>query len=452
VNVSKKTKPFLLVVLLIAVVVLPLTVYFLQKEQIFQNFAWETEQSAQSECSSSSGTAVINVTFTNTESSTSQDMNVTVTDIQTGASLDMGTVKAKETKTMTLDTKKTSLNKGTVIFNLSWAGGAPGTDTESATYNAVSTCPVPTPGYCSATGQANEGYCEWDSLSGAQGYNVVVKEVDTGTIVQSINVSNDATESAFPMTPGEPYQCTVTPTNECGNGTPATSPQKICQQPTPTPTSTPTPMPSVCSPTEGTCSWNTLQGATSYIVTVTDTTLGQTVNTGTVQAPGTSFSFPDNGTDTYVCRVSATNVCGQSPPSNSPPDSCTQPTPTPTVTPVPTNTPIPTPTSVPTVTPTPRPTATPVPPTPTPEVTVIVLTQPPQQVVQTIPGGTQTIVRQQPGQTQTIIQPGPTQTVYISPNKPTPTMPPTGSTTPTYVLAGTSLLLLLAGGLIFFVL
>ncbi len=28
------------------------------------------------------------------------------------------------------------------------------------------------------------------------------------------------------MTPGISYECTVTPTNECGNGTPATSPAK----------------------------------------------------------------------------------------------------------------------------------------------------------------------------------------------------------------------------------
>jgi len=85
-------------------------------------------------------------------------------------------------------------------------------------------------------------------------------------------------------------------------------------------------------------------------------------------------------------------------------------------------------------------------------VIVTVITQTPQQVVETIPGQTRTVIQQQPGQTQTIIQPGPTQTIYIKPNVPTPTMAPTGDTTPTFVLIGTSTLLLLAGGLIFFIL
>lgn len=460
-NVSKKSKSLLLVTLFFTVLVLPLTIYFLQKTQVLQNFAWFTEQTASSVCSSDTGTAVINVSFSNTESSTQQNMNVKVQDIQTGATVDMGTIAANKTKTAILDTKKTSIKNGTVIFNLTWSSGASGTDSRSASYGAVNTCggstPTPTPNLCTA-GQASQGICQWTPLSGAKGYNVVVKETDTGDTVQTISAAANATQINFPMTPGKPYQCTVTATNECGSGTPSDSAPLTCPgNPTPTPTSPPTPTAPVCSPTHGICQWDAISGATSYNITVQDLTTGQN-NTSTVQAPATAFSFPDNGTDTYECSVTAANVCGQSSSTNSPPNSCTGPTPTPG----PTSTPIPTPTPTTAPTPTPAPTSTPI-PTPTPAVTITILTQPPKQFVTTVPGPNNVVVQQLPGQTQTVVrqgpvqtnvvqQPGTTQTVVIQPKAPTPTMPPTGDSTPTYVLVGTSALLLLAGGLIFFIL
>src|SRR5690349_9179107 len=116
-NISKKTKLLLFALLLIILVALPLTINFLQKRQVLKNFASFTQQSAVSECSTINGTAVINVTFSNTDPSTAQDTNVVVNDIQSGISVDMGTVKANTTKTITIDTKKTSLQTGTVIFN-----------------------------------------------------------------------------------------------------------------------------------------------------------------------------------------------------------------------------------------------------------------------------------------------------------------------------------------------
>lgn len=463
-NVSKKSKPFLLTLLLITVVVLPLTVFLLQKEQVFQNFAWYTEQSVVSECSSTTGTAVINATFSNTESSTEQNMNVVVNDLQTGTFVNMGTVAANATKTVSIDTKKTSINSGTVVFNLTWTSGASGTDSRSATYEAVNNCtsstptPTPTPNLCTAEGQPGQGICQWTPLNDANGYNVVVKETDTGTTVQTISAAANATQINFPMTPGKPYQCTVTATNECSSGTPSSSAPLTCPaNPTPTLTSAPTPTGPVCSSTQGTCQWSAINGAASYNIIIQDLTTGQN-NTSTVQTPATSFSFPDNGTDTYECSVTAANVCGQSSSTNSPPSTCTGPTPT--TAPSPSPTPAPSPTTAPTATP--APTSTPI-PTPTPEVTITVLTQPPQQFVTTVPGPNNTIVQQLPGQTQTVVQqgpvqttviqqPGPTQTIVVQPKTPTPTMPPTGDSTPTYILVGTSAILLLAGGLIFFIL
>ena len=471
-NASNKSKSVILTLIGIVLVGIPLSLYVITHQQIFQQFAFSTQQSAVAQCSSTAGSAVIQVSFANTESS--QDINVTANDLQTGQFTNLGTVKHQETKSANIVTGKSSLANGSVIFKLTATNGS-SSDQVAATYKAISGCPVtPSSSFCPDNGQNNQGLCQWDALPNAQGYNVVVKETDTGNIVQSISVDKNATQSAFPMTPGISYECTVTPTNECGNGTPATSPAKICTIPTPTPSPSTSPTPAVCNTTEGVCTWNALSGASSYNISVTDTTTGHVVKSGTVNTPNTQFAFPDNGVDTYQCSVSATNVCGQTPPVKSPPSTCTQPTPTvtpsqaPTATPTPTPTPTatPTPTPTPTATPTPVPTATPtptptptaiptptrVPPTPTPIVIVRILTQPPQQTVIQQPGQTQTIVQQ--GQTQTIVQQPQAQSPArpFSPVTPVPTVMATGDVTPTFVLAGASAILLLAGGLLFFIL
>lgn len=478
-NAKPKSKSLILTLIGIAIIGIPLSLYALQTQQIFQQFAWSTQQSAVSECSSTDGSAVIKITFANTESS--KDINVTANDLQTGTIVDLGTIKHQEVKSANIITGKSALSKGSVLFKLSWTDNSTGTDQAAATYDAISNCPVtPHPNFCPSGGQNNQGLCQWDQLPDAQGYNVVVKESDSGNIIQSVSVSKDATQSAFPMTPGIAYQCTVTPTNECGTGSSATSPVKICAAPSTTPT------PPVCqngNVTEGTCNWDPLTGADTYNIIVKDITTGQIIQSATVQSPNTQFNFPDNGIDTYQCMVSAANVCGESTPVNSPPSTCTVPTPTvtttpvpsaiptptatpipptptatptsiptptPTPTPIPTATPTPTPKPTATPTPTPQPTATPIPPTPTPIVIVRTITQPPQQTIIRTPGQTQTIVQQGPPQT-VIQQPQSTPRPY-APVTPVPTVLPTGNTTPTFILVGTSAILLLAGGLIFFIL
>ncbi len=468
-NVSKTTRPFLLTLIGIALVGIPLTLYSLQHQQIFQQFAWSTQQTAVTKCSADDGSAVIIVTFANTESS--KDITVTANDLQTGKFVNLGTVKHQNVKTANILTGTNSLASGSILFHLSWADGSAGTDQLSASYQAVSNCPVPQTNFC-PNPQANQGTCEWETLDGAKGYTVVVKETDTGNTIQSVSVTGDATQSAFPMMPGKPYQCTVSATNECGGGATTTSPTKTCTVPTPTPTITPTPP--AClngTSTQGVCQWDALTGAITYNVAVKDLTIGKTVSSDTVQAPATQFPFTDNGVDTYECDITAVNVCGNSPPSKSPPNTCTSPTPTPAVTasptptivvlPTPTVRPTPSPTATPTPkpspTPTPLPTATPVPtatprplPTPTPVVIVRILTQPPQQTIVRVPGQTQTIIQQ--GQPQTVVQqPAPTPRPF-SPVTPVPTVMPTGNTTPTFILVGTSAILLLAGGIIFFIL
>ncbi len=472
-NVSKSSKPFLVTLLLITIVGIPLTLYSLQKTQIFQNFAWYTEQSASTMCSTDNGNAVIDVSFSNTE--TDKDMNVKANDLQTGTFVDLGTIKAHNTKKAEIDTMKNSIKSGSVIFKLTWSDGSSGTDTRSATYPAVNNCPAP-PNFCPVSGQDNQGLCKWTPLAGAKGYKVVVTETDTNAVVLTTSASADASQIGFPMTPGKPYQCNVSPTNECGTGTPVASTPVVCPVPSIIPSPSPLPSPSgpVCpsgTSTQGVCHWDAVSGATSYSIVVQDITTGQNV-TATVQAPSTEFSFADNGVDTYQCNVIVTNVCGNSPPANSPPSTCTGPTPsivispTPTTPATPTPSPTPTPTPLPTATPTPTPlpTATPKPtptsiplPTPTPVVIVRTITSPPQQTQTTVqtPGQTNTIVQQVPGQTQTVVQQQPVVQQVVRtqvPTTPGPTMAPTGNTTPTYVLIGTSALLLLAGGLIFFIL
>ncbi|HSW97873.1 MAG TPA: hypothetical protein VLF89_08665 [Candidatus Saccharimonadales bacterium] len=386
-NKPKLSKPIVFTFLCILLVGISLSLYALQHQQIFQQFAWTTEQSALTQCSPD-GTAVIVATFSNTEAD--KDMNVIVSDIQTGATVDMRTVKAQEQKSANIVTNKKSLAKGSVIFHLTWTDGSKGTDQFSASYNAINDCPVPTVNFCPDTTQNGQGTCSWDPIPDAKGYNVVVKETDNGAIIQAISLSPDATQSAFPMTPGVPYVCTVTPTNECGGGTPAQSSEKICTVPTPTPTSEISPTPTL-SPT-----------------------------------PSTAVSIS--------------------------PSPVLSPTETPVPTQIPTATPAPTATPVPTAKPTPHPTPSPV---------VVIITQPPQQVVITSPPK-QTIVRI-PGQTQTIVQQLPPQTVVVtqppqptakpySPVTPVPTVPPTGNTTPTVILVGTSAFLLIAGGIVFFLL
>jgi hypothetical protein len=135
----------------LALIIIPLTLIEAQsKQNLLQNaesILWYTNQSASTACATNGSGADISVTFTNTETpSSSTAMNVIATDEQTGKSVNMGSITGGNTKTSTIATGKTSLQAGTVSFALSWTDGQSGTDSRTATYNAVSQCiPTPTP-------------------------------------------------------------------------------------------------------------------------------------------------------------------------------------------------------------------------------------------------------------------------------------------------------------------
>src|SRR6185437_1960491 len=59
--------------------------------------AWYTSQAATAKCDTSGAT--IGVSFTNTETDKSLGMNVIAKDVQTGTSIDMGSIAAGQTKT-----------------------------------------------------------------------------------------------------------------------------------------------------------------------------------------------------------------------------------------------------------------------------------------------------------------------------------------------------------------
>ncbi len=138
---------------LLAIIVIPFTLIEIQSQQSLRQNAetilWLTTQSASSACASDGSGALISASFTNTEPrSSSTSMDVAVKDQQTGKSIDMGSLPGGDTRTVTINTGKTSLSAGSVTFALSWTDGHSGTDTRTAGYNAVSNCisqPTPTP-------------------------------------------------------------------------------------------------------------------------------------------------------------------------------------------------------------------------------------------------------------------------------------------------------------------
>lgn len=105
--------------------------------------AWQTAQSAQSECSSEN-TAIIKVSFTNKEKTKS--MNVEAKDEQSGKNTNLGAIEAGKTKSGEINTGKDSISDGTATFLLTWTDGNSGSDKRSAQYKAIScTKPNPTP-------------------------------------------------------------------------------------------------------------------------------------------------------------------------------------------------------------------------------------------------------------------------------------------------------------------
>jgi hypothetical protein len=72
-------------------------------------------------------------------------MNVIAKDLQTGKSVNLGSIKGGQTKTGPIETGRTTLSGGTVDFALTWTDGHNGADSRSASYKAVSNCISPTP-------------------------------------------------------------------------------------------------------------------------------------------------------------------------------------------------------------------------------------------------------------------------------------------------------------------
>ena len=133
----------------LALFVIPITIIQVQNQQNLQQqadeVAWLTDQSASTTCPDDGEGVEITASFSNTEPRRSNtDMNVVVKDQQTGKTSDMGTVRGGETKTVTIQTEKTTLNAGSVTFTLKWTDGHSGVDTRTASYKAVSNCTKPT--------------------------------------------------------------------------------------------------------------------------------------------------------------------------------------------------------------------------------------------------------------------------------------------------------------------
>lgn len=139
----------MIAIAILAIFVIPLTLIQVQSQQNIQQQAdeiqWYTDQSASTSCPTDGSGVEIKATFSNTEPrKTSTDMDVIVKDQQTGKSVDMGTVRGGETKTVTIKTGKATLNAGSVTFSLTWTDGHRGVDSRTASYKAVSKCSTPT--------------------------------------------------------------------------------------------------------------------------------------------------------------------------------------------------------------------------------------------------------------------------------------------------------------------
>jgi hypothetical protein len=142
-------KFIMIAVAILGLFVIPLTIIQVQNQQNTQQRAdeilWATDESASTSCPDDGSGVEIKATFSNTEPrKSSTDMDVVVKDQQTGKTADMGTVRGGETKTVTIQTGKSTLKAGSVTFSLTWTDGRNGVDSRTASYKAVSNCVTPT--------------------------------------------------------------------------------------------------------------------------------------------------------------------------------------------------------------------------------------------------------------------------------------------------------------------
>ncbi len=108
-------------------------------------FAWSTHQTAKAICVHDK--AAIDVVFKNTEpinEPVKNAMDVVAVDMQTGKSVNLGTILPGETATGTINAEQTILSAGTVRFDLLWTN-RPGSDERFASYDAKNCQPTPTP-------------------------------------------------------------------------------------------------------------------------------------------------------------------------------------------------------------------------------------------------------------------------------------------------------------------
>ncbi len=211
-----------------------------KSQKVTEPFAWQTEYSAKAVCLNS-GTAVIQISFTNKETSENSGMLVTVLDNQTGKTIDLGQVAPGATITGTIETGQTSLNANTVQFQLKWVSGSGGTDAKTSAYDAVqcesSVTPEPSPSETPAV----------STTPGTSPSPSVTSEVTPeSTVTASIHPSLTITPSLTVT-----VESTVAPTNTPQpSDEPSNTPQpSYTPQPTYTPAATYTAGPSP-TPTE----------------------------------------------------------------------------------------------------------------------------------------------------------------------------------------------------------
>jgi hypothetical protein len=245
---KRRTITIISLVLLVAIL---LTIFQVQRQQITEQHAWSIDSVASAACGDS-GTSVITVNFTNSEPADNQSlsMDVTAHDLQTDQTVNLGTIAPGGSKIAHIDTGLTSLDKGLVEFKLTWSDGHEGTDTRTATYEAVDACTnvTPTPSIPACVVQT--AVCAWDAGdSNATTYSVTITEHISGDVVKNLDVPSDTTQVIFPAEPGKQYDCRVFASNDCGSSDVASGTGNTCPLPTPTPTEAPTEAPTP-TPTE----------------------------------------------------------------------------------------------------------------------------------------------------------------------------------------------------------
>lgn len=247
----------------------------------FSALAWNANVSAKSLCETENNEhAVIEVAFTNNEST--NGIKVVAKDLQTGASLDLGTVLAHKTATGEIIPNKTSLAAGTVRFSMTWANGQTGSDHRDASY-AAANCVQPTPTPTKTPTPTN-----------------------TPTVTPTMTPTNTPTVTPT-ETPSDTPTATPTPT-ERPSATPTATPTTpiITETPTPTPTAAPV---VTATPTPGSTNTNTntndnhtnvnvnVNNTNNNTVNITNNpTQTATVEATVVESPSKPSQLPNTGT------------------------------------------------------------------------------------------------------------------------------------------------------------